>query len=154
MLKKFKDMVGIEGVKLKLEIPTEVKERDHNIKGTLYFLSKRNHTVSEIQLRLIEKYSRGRGDQKLTDEYELSTLTFERSFEIEPDIPMELDFELPLKLVKSEMDQFEGKFFIGRLATAAKYFRAVKSEFRVEAEAKVKGSLLNPFTVQDIRIKR
>ncbi|MCH2083454.1 MAG: sporulation protein [Saprospiraceae bacterium] len=153
MINKFKDMVGIEGVKIKLEIPSEVKEKDGNIIGRVIFHSKRKQQITELRIRLLEKYSRGKGEQRLSDEYELSKLYFDRPINIEADDTMELDFELPIKLVKSDMDEFEGRFLIGRLATAAKYFRSVKSEYRVEVEAKVKGILLNPFTMQEINIR-
>jgi hypothetical protein len=153
MINKFKDMVGIEGVKVKLEIPTEVQEKDGNITGSVIFHSKRKQVITEVTIRLLEKYSRGRGEQRITDEYELSRLYFDRPINIDADDTMELDFELPIKLVKSDMDEFEGRFLIGRLATAAKYFRSVKSEYRVEVEAKVKGMLLNPFTMQEITIR-
>ena len=153
MFKKLKNMVGIEGVKIKLDLPKEIHAKTGVIAGRLYFLSKQKHTVTDVSLRLIEKYSRGRGDNRLTDEYELGRLMFDRPFQIEADEPLELDFELPFELLKSDMDSFEGRLIIGKLATAAKMLRQVKSEYRIEAEAKVKGALLNPFVMEDIKIR-
>lgn len=149
MFGKVKNWLGIEGVKMELLIPEEIYESAGSVTGKLRFYSKTDQTVSAIKIRLIERYSRGRKDNKLTDEYELGEINLTESFKVPANEPLEMDFTLPFKIVKSEMDEIgEKNILSGGLVKAAKWIRNVKSIYRVEAEAKVKGVALNPFTKQ------
>jgi hypothetical protein len=47
----------------------------------------------------------------------------------------------------------ERTFLLGGIAKAAKLLNAVKSEFRIEAEAKVRGTALNPFDKKLVSVK-
>jgi len=149
MFGKVKNWLGIEGVKMELVIPEEIYESAGSVTGKLRFYSKTDQTVSSIKIRLIERYSRGRKDNRLTDEYELGEINLTDSFTVPANEPLEMDFTLPFKIVKSEMDEIgEKNILSGGFVKAAKWIRNVKSIYRVEAEAKVKGVALNPFTKQ------
>ena len=149
MFGKVKNWLGIEGVKIELVIPEEIYESAASVTGKLRFYSKTDQTVSSIKIRLIERYSRGRKDNKLTDEYELGEINLTDSFQVPANEPLEMDFTLPFKIVKSEMDEIgEKNILSGGFVKAAKWIRNVKSIYRVEAEANVKGVALNPFTKQ------
>ena len=110
--------------------------------------------VTGIKVVLIEKYSRGRSKEKLIDEYELGHTFIGRTYEVPAQEVVELEFELPFSIVKSDMEEFGNRnFLFGGIARAAKFMQAVKSEYRVEAEAKVKGVALNPFDRKSIKLK-
>lgn len=154
MLGKVKQWFGIEGVKVELVLPEEVRARDRIIEGSLQFQSMNTQTVTNIRITLFEKYSRGRGKEKLIDEYKLGEVELFDTFEVPQGEIVEIGFELPFKLVKSDMDEFGSKNFIFKgIANAAKTISAVQSFYRVEAVAKVKGTALNPFDSQYIHIK-
>jgi hypothetical protein len=154
MFGKVKKWLGIEGVKLELELPEEVWEADGVIRGKLRFYSMNPQTVTYIKVILIEKYTRGRGKEKLVDEYELGEIHLDQIIEIPEYTPVEVDFSLPFTMVKSEVDDFGGRnLLFGGIAKAARALHNVKSEYRVEAEAKVKGTALNPFDKASLRIK-
>ena len=72
MLKRVKKWLGIEGVKVELILPEEVKKIDGIVSGRIRFTSMNPQTVTSVHLKLIEKYIRGRRKQKLTDEYLLA----------------------------------------------------------------------------------
>ena len=147
MFGKVKNWLGIEGVKIELIIPEEIYESAGSVTGKLRFYTKTDQTVNSIKIKLIERYSRGRKDNKLTDEYELGEINLNESFKVTANEPLEIDFTLPFKIVKSEMDEMgEKNILSGGLVKAAKWLRNVKSIYRVEAEANVKGVALNPFT--------
>ena len=149
MFGKVKNWLGIEGVKIELIIPEEIYESAGSVTGKLRFYTKTDQTVNSIKIKLIERYSRGRKDNKLTDEYELGEINLNESFKVTANEPLEIDFTLPFKIVKSEMDEMgEKNILSGGLVKAAKWLRNVKSIYRVEAEANVKGVALNPFTKQ------
>ncbi len=154
MFGRVKKWLGIEGVKLELILPEEALEKEGVVRGILRFQSMNAQTVTEIRVTLIERYSRGRGDQKLIDEYQLGNIVFKQNFEVPANDPLAVDFELPFQIVRSDMDQFgKRNFLFGGLAKVAKMSRAVKSEYRVEAEALVKGVALNPFDRKGVVIK-
>lgn len=154
MFGKVKRWLGIEGVKLVLVLPEEVSFQDGVIDGKLRFMSMHPQTVTYIKVVLIERYSRGRGDERLTDEYELGSIELHNSFEVPPEQVLEVDFKLPFKLVKSDIEEWGARNpLFGGLVKVAKGLNRVKSEFRIEAEAQVKGTALNPFDKKTIDIR-
>lgn len=154
MIGRVKKWLGIEGVKLEIVVAPELKRKDQKVEGRLRFQSLNPQTVTSIKIVLVEKYSRGRGKEKLIDEYQLGEIHIKKSFEVPPEEIIEVPFTLPFKLVKSEMDEFGGRNFIyGGIAKAAKAIQAVRSDYRIEAEAKVKGVALSPFDKKFIKLK-
>ena len=153
MFGKVKKWLGIEGVKLELLLPEEVSARDRQITGKLRFMSMNPQTVTYIKVVLIEKYSRGRGNDKLIDEYELGNIELYEPFDVPAEEMVEIDFTLPYKLVKSDIEEWGDRNpLFGGLARMAKSMNAVRSNFRIEAEAKVKGTALNPFDKKELNI--
>ncbi len=146
MFGKVKKWLGIEGVKLELVLPEMAFELVGAVSGKIRFYSKHTQTVSSIRLVMIEKYSRGRKKERLVDEYLLGEATLDQRFTVPAEEMMEVDFTLPFQLVKSRVDEFGDKNFLtGGIVKLAKTLRNVQSEFRIEAEAKVEGTALNPF---------
>ncbi len=153
MLKKVKKWLGIEGVKLELILPENIKEAEGLIKGKIRFYSMNEQKVNYIKVSMIERFTRGRGKEKMTDEYRLGEINLEREITIPKEKPIEIDFALPFRLAKSDMDELEDKNLIfSGLVKVAKKLRGVQSRFYVEAESKVVGTALNPFDKQEIKI--
>ena len=154
MFGKVKKWLGIEGVKLDLIIPEEVAANTGVVDGKIRFMSMHPQTVTYIKLVFIERYSRGRGEEKLSDEYELGSAELNETFEVPAEEILEVDFSLPFKLVKSDMEEWGDRNpLFGGLAKLAKSINQVKSVYRIEAEAKVKGTALNPFDKKSIEVK-
>lgn len=153
MFGKVKKWLGIEGVKVELLLPEMAFEQVGAVSGQLVFHSKNEQTVTAVRLKMIEKYSRGRGQEKLVDEYELGKITLNQLIEVPADEPMAVDFTLPFQISKSSVDKFGGKNFLtGGLVSLAKKLQAVNSEYRIEAEADVDGTALNPFVKKQIKL--
>jgi len=154
MIGKVKKWLGIEGVKMELLFDEDATTQKGIVSGLIRFTSMNAQVVSRIKVVLIERYSRGRGKEKLVDEYELGSLQLEEDIEVPAGEFVEVEFNLKYKLVRSEMDELEkSNFFMSPLVKVAKRISAVKSEYRVEAEAKVKGTALNPFDRKEIIIR-
>lgn len=154
MLKKVKDWLGIEGVKLALILPEKIKEEIGEVEGVIRLFSKNEQKVSSIKVRMVERYSRGRKNEKLTDEYQLGEIQFKKAITIPAEKPLDIAFTLPYSLSKSEMDELEdSSLLIGGLIKIAKKFQGVKSEYYIQAEAKVAGTGLNPFDKQLIELE-
>jgi sporulation-control protein spo0M len=154
MIGRVKKWLGIEGVKLELVLPETMEGTDRVLQGRVRLQSLNPQVVRRIRIILIERYSRGRGKEKLVDEYELGQVQLDYRLEVLPGEVRELPFELPFELVRSGIDDFgKRNLLFSGLAKAAKAINAVGSEFRVEAEAEVEGVALNPFDKKAIAIK-
>lgn len=147
MLGKVKEWLGIEGVKLELVVPEKFSVNQGTLTGTIRLRSMRAQTVTAIRLDLIEKYSRGRDENALVDEYNLGTLTIKERFEVPAEgEPIEVPFELEFTSINSPVDDFgQRNVLFQGLAWVARKTRNAVSEYRIEAEANVKGVALNPF---------
>ncbi len=154
MLGKVKTWLGIEGVKIELLIPEKLDSTLNEVVGKIRLSSKNAQTVTSIEVNMIEKYSRGRKEEKLTDEYLMGTIKLEKEISIPAEQSVELSFTLPYKQKKSEVDKLgDNNFILGGLTKALKWFEKVSSEYRLEATAKVKGVALDPFDRVIILIK-
>ncbi len=148
-----KQWFGIEGVKVELDVPDEIIKQLGVVKGQLRFSTMKTQTVTAVKVTMIETYKRGRKEDKRIDEYQVGTVYLKEPFEIKAEEPLVLDFILPFELLKSEMDNFANKNFLTKgIAGLARMTRAVKSEFRVEVEADVDGTRLNPFDKKYVKI--
>ncbi|RMG84337.1 MAG: hypothetical protein D6714_08075 [Bacteroidetes bacterium] len=154
MFGKVKKWLGIEGVKLELVLPDYAFREVGALSGKVRFFSQTPQRVTSVKIELIERYKRGRGAEKLIDEYELGKITLAEPFDVPERTPVEVEFTLPFSLLKSEMDALEEKNILtGGLVKVAKLIQNVKSEFYVLAEAKVEGTALNPFDKKQIEMK-
>ncbi len=150
MLGKVKQWLGIEGVKLELLLPPDFDPRMGSLSGRIRLTSKHAQTVSAIKIVLVEKYSRGKDESQLVDEYELARQIVTDLIEVPAEgVPVEISFRIAFDPIPSPMDRFGDKNpLYGGLAWAAKKLRHVQSEYRLEAEAQVQGVGLNPFDKQ------
>jgi hypothetical protein len=153
MFGKVKRWLGIEGVKVTLVLPEAVLGSSGVIEGQLKFESMHTQTVESIYVTLFEKYSRGRFKNKLADLYKIGEIELATEIVVEADTPISMDFELPFTISKSEMDELGDKNIImKKIVGAAKKIKNVKSEYHIEAEARVKGTALHPFDKQIVKI--
>ena len=153
MLGKVKQYLGIEGIKINLELPGLVKLESGLIEGTIVLSTKNTQTARSIKLTLIEKYYRGRRKSKLINEFTLGYLVINEAVTVEADVPKRIPFKLNYTPQVSRMDLIERKFIVGSLAKLAKFVNGVKSEYRIEAEADVKGTALDPTCKQRVYLK-
>ena len=153
MLGKVKQWLGIEGVKLELHLPDSIPADGGSVTGTVRLSSMNDQVVRRIQIALIERYVRGRGDEQLVDEYQLGLLEIDEEIRVVAGSTVEYPFVLEYEIVRSEIDEFGSRNFLNRLlAAGARRLNKVNSSYRVEAEAQVKGVALNPFDKKIIAV--
>ena len=63
MIGKVKKWLGIEGVKLEIQVPEEWPAEETTLTGKLLLSSKNAQTVKFVKIVLIEKYMRGRRNE-------------------------------------------------------------------------------------------
>ncbi|MEP6794078.1 MAG: hypothetical protein ABJB16_07110, partial [Saprospiraceae bacterium] len=121
--------------------------------GKLRFYSMHTQKVKSVRVTLTEKYTRGRWKNKLADLYKLAEIELTEEIIVPAEETLELDFELPFTLVKSDMDHIGDKnFVLQNVVNAAKFIKNVKSEYTIEAEADIEGTALNPFDKKEVNI--
>jgi len=146
MFGKIKQFLGIEGVKMQVIVPDEVSSRTGVVQGEIEFSTMNTQRISYITVKLIESYTQGRRKDKRTQEFVLGETMIDDAFMIYPEEDVVVEFELPYKKVQSNIDAMVDRGGIkGSLAKLAKTARGARSEFRIEAEAKVAGTALSPF---------
>jgi sporulation-control protein spo0M len=153
MFGKVKRWLGIEGVKIELVLPDQVSGSSGVVEGKIRFLSMHTQKVKSVKVTLTEKYTRGRWKNRLTDLYKLAEIELVEDIIVPADEPLEVDFELPFTLVKSDMDEIGDKNIVfQKVVDTAKFLKNVKSEYTIEAEAEVEGTALSPFDKQELNI--
>lgn len=153
MFGKMKRWFGIEGVKIELIVPEEVSLKVGVVKGELLIGTMHTQTVSAVKIRMIETYKRGRKEDMRIDDYEIGSLFLDEAMEVEGENPLMIEFVLPFEVLKSEIDEFANKnFFAKGIANLAKRTRNVQSTYRIEVEAYVAGTKLNPFDKKTIKL--
>jgi hypothetical protein len=154
MFGKMKRWFGIEGVKVELQIPESINKKLGVVRGQLVFTTMQPQTVNFVKVVMIETYKRGRKQEKRIDDYEVGKIYLDAELDIQPEEPLVIDFELPFEMIKSEIDEFGDKNFLTKgIVNIAKRSRGVKSIFRIEVEADVKGTRLNPFDKKEIKLR-
>lgn len=153
MFGKVKRWLGIEGVKLELELPEKISRETGFLTGNLNIISMHREVVTLLKVSLIETYTRGRGKEKRIDDYELGSITQEKEIVIPPNEVISIPFKLPFDFRFSEIDALQEKnVFLKGVAKTAKWIYNAKSKYIVRAEAKVYGTALHPFDEKEIQI--
>ncbi|MEM9885682.1 MAG: sporulation protein [Bacteroidota bacterium] len=153
MFGRVKRYLGIEGVKVEVEVPEKVRISQGQIEGKVRFLSMNEQSVTSVKVKLFERYSRGRGEEKKIDEYTLGEIEMQTNLQVTPDEAVEIEFILPFSVVRSEVDDFAAKNLLFKgIAKAAKKIYAAQSDYYLLAEAKVKGTALPPFCREKINL--
>lgn len=151
MIGKVKKWFGIEGLKIAVELEESYDREDQKVHGLIILQAKEVETVESIRIKLVEKYSRGRGKSRLIDEYTMADELFTTTYEVEANSDFEIPFEINYQEMVSNMDEIERKNFLFKgIISLAKFARKASSIYRIEIEAKVKGTKFSPFVSQEI----
>jgi len=152
MIGKVKKWFGIEGLKIAVELEDKYSRYDQKVRGLIILQAKEEEVVESIRIKLIEKYSRGRGKNRLIDEYTMADELFTKTYQVEANSDFEIPFEISYQEMVSNMDEIERKNFLFKGVIAlAKFARNANSIYRVEIEAKVSGTKFSPFVSQEIQ---
>ena len=144
MLKKIKNFLGIEGVKIELLVEDKFVLENKCLEGEIRFTSQSDQYIEMIHIRLIEKYRRGRGEALLINEYVLGETLIPLDLSISRTETRLVSFSLHYDLLSSEMDEIQKSYTAKPFVWLAKKVKNVKSEFRLEATAEIKGTKLQP----------
>lgn len=154
MFGKVKQWFGIEGLKLKVDLADEYDLDEGRLQGELLLTSMRPQRITFLQVRLKERYARGRGGNRKVDTYLLGKWSYDKTFDINKENSGLLKFDLPYEVLKSNMDEMVDSKNPLRsgLARVARRFKAVESTYFIEVEAVVEGTKVNPIKEFEVNI--
>ncbi|MEL6810286.1 MAG: sporulation protein [Bacteroidota bacterium] len=153
IFKKFKDKLGIGGVKVELKVPGQISKDNGIVEGTVVLTTKSEQEVIDITVQLLEEFTTGRGDDKEEKEFELGEVKIPAGFSIAPGETKEVPFSLPFTLVKSNADDLkEMGGALGTLGKLGKFANNEKSSYFVDAEADVKSAALDPSDKKEVKL--
>jgi len=150
---KIKQGLGIGTLKVELQVPGQVDKTSGTLQGQAVLSAKSDQQVKSIELKLVEKYSTGRGEEQKTREFELGKLALNDAFAIKQDETKTIPFTLSFTFLRSSNQSLaEEKGALGALGKAAVFARNERSEFEVRAEVKLEGTVLNPSATEPIQL--
>ena len=154
MIDRFKKVLGIEGVKVRLKLNSPYRKTERYIDGVVILESKTDALVNHIQIQLVEKYERGRKDSKRVNDYIIGNLEMSDKVIVTKDEEVEIPFKLDFILAESPMDSVakDGVIYKG-MVSFAKFLKGVKSSYSVHAKVKTKGTKLDAVYSEDIVLK-
>lgn len=146
MIRKVKDWLGIEGVKIELEVPETFTLKNGSLSGSYKISSLSDQFVVGVKLILKEKYTRGRRKSKLIDEFVIGESEMVVNQSIDKENVIVNSFELNFNAIQSPMDRFGDKNPIySGLSSIAKLLKNAKSKYYLIGEVTVKGNKLQPY---------
>lgn len=154
ILAKVKNVLGIGGVKLELTVPTELSRSEGIIQGSMVLTSGSNQQVNSVEIKLEEKWSTGRGEEKTEKTFTLGQQKLSDNFIITAGESKRFEFALPYEMIDSENDRMKGAGGVQKaLGSVGSFLDAEKSEYTFSAVADVKGVLLIPSKHVNIKFK-
>ncbi|WP_074408116.1 MULTISPECIES: sporulation protein [Aquimarina] len=152
-LNKVKSKLGIGGVKVELQIPGQVSKESEQVEGKVVLTTKSEQEIVEVEIKLVEEFTIGRGDDKSKESFDLGMVKFSDTYSIKPGEVKEIPFVLPFKLLKSNADSLAEKGgALGALGKVSKFTSNEKSKYMVEANVDVKAAILDPSDEKDIKL--
>lgn len=153
IFQNIKNKLGIGGVKIAIEVPAEISKEAGVVQGKFTLTTKSDQEISGMKVSLVEKYTTGRGDDKITKEFTLGSQKFEVPFEIKTGETQVYDFDFPFNILKSKNDALTDKggalVAIGKLG---KFSKNEKSEYVVDVSVDVKSAALDPTEEVDVQL--
>lgn len=152
-LQTIKNKLGIGGVKIAIQAPGQASKTEGKVEGKLILTSKSDQEVVSIEIKMVEDYTTGRGDDKKTKTLTLGETHVRQGFSIRAGETKEIAFSLPFSVLKSDSDVLKEKGgALGALGKMSSFANNEKSEYFIEASVDVKSAALDPSERKEIRL--
>ncbi len=152
MIDRVKNWLGIEGVKIQLDVPAVIDGKSQILYGIVNFTTMKEQHIESISFSLIETYTRGRRKDKRIDDHLLAREVRKVDILIKENSSFAYPFELPFVRYESNVETLSRKTLLKPLTKAMKFMHGAKSEFHISVSVVVKGNKLQPFVKQEISI--
>ena len=148
-----KNKLGIGGVKISINVPGQISIEGGKVAGKFTLTSKSDQEISEMEVKLIEKYTTGRGEDKTTNEFTLGNQKFNKMITIKSGNSLEHAFDFDFNMLKSNNDELAAKGgLVGGIGKLGKFASNEKSEYWVSVDVDVKAAVLDPSEEVNIKL--
>ena len=143
---KVKKVLGIGGVKMKVEMPlVQFQKGSGEVSGKITLTTQTDQFIKDITVKVSEDWTTGRGDEKQTKTFTLGEVTVAQGFDIKAGETKEYSFKCPYQNIKSENDSLkEGGSVQKTLGKLGAFMDVEKSKYEVVVHCDVKGVLMSP----------
>lgn len=153
IIQTIKNKLGIGGVKVNLQAPAQVSKTDLKAAGTITLTTKSEQAIVSITVKVIEEYTKGRGDDKTTKEFTLGSLSLPANFTIKSGETKSIPYSIDFELLKSSNDELKEKGgAMGAVGSLAKFANNEKSAYFVSVEVDVKSAVLDPSDKKEFKL--
>lgn len=155
MIRNIKNWLGIEGVKIKVEMPPEINLGQSQLKGVLVLSSLSDQKIKSTKVQVIERFQRGTGQRKRTTDFSLAQLTNSHTIELSAEGLYYRPFCLDLNWPESEVDQWQKQNKVNNyLGVLAKRWQGVESRYFLEVNLEVSKTKLQPYLITELPVNR
>ena len=152
-LRTIKNKLGIGGVKVKLQVPGQIAKDNREAEGKIILTSKSEQEIVDIEVKFLEEYTTGRGDDEQTKELELGAVKLPGGFTIAAGETKEVSFTVPFEIIKSNADELKEKGgALGAIGKLGKFANNEKSSYFIEADVDVKSAALDPSDKKEVKL--
>ena len=153
MTRNIKNWLGIEGVKIGVELPSEIDFGQNSLKGVLVLSSLSHQKILSTKIQVKESYTRGSGGRRRTTDYFLGSWSNSQSVKLSPDDSYYRPFSLDLSWPESQVDNWQKQNRLNNyLGKLAKRWQGVESRFLLEVNLEVSKTKLQPYLVTELQV--
>jgi sporulation-control protein spo0M len=154
-LDKIKNTFNIGGVKLELQMDTNIQKSAGEVSGKIVFTAQSDKKIKKINLELLEEWKIDRqNEEPISKSFILGNKDLNESFEMKAGDIKILDFTLPFQFVNSENDTVKDMGgAVSLLGKAGALIDHEKSIFTFTASADIEGTAFGPNDVKIVYIK-
>jgi hypothetical protein len=148
---KVKQFFGAGTVKVEIVTSETFVIDERLIKGSLTITGKSDQLITDIEIKLEESFTIGKGEDKKTKNFTWGEMKLP-GFEIKADEVKNIPFELPFDYSKSKNEEMTDKGgIVGGLGKVSSFMDGEKSTYKLVATADVKGAAFDPNDVKILK---
>jgi hypothetical protein len=151
-LQKVKQVLGIVGVKVEMQVDDTFSKTGSTIQGKVIITSKSDQQILSVEVGFEEVWRFGKGDDETIKTFDLGEWKSEEVFDIKTGETRVFPFTLNYSMIKSENDRMMESSKVGKaLGGLGKMMDGEKSNFWLKAMADVKGAAFDPNCVKEMK---
>lgn len=152
MFAKLKQFVGMVGITVELEIPSNLPLDATSLTGKVRVIAKQDQHITKVQVTMKQVHREGTGEKQTVNEFEIGEIIItNQPFDIKTGETKEYPFTLSFTRRKtSDQRLAESGGVLGVLGKMGKMMDNERDNFWVTAMADVKGAALDPNATKEI----
>jgi hypothetical protein len=146
MFSKLKQFVGMVGITVELDIPSNLPKDASSLTGTVRIIAKQDQHITKVAVNMKQTHTEGSGEKRVSHDYALGeNIITNQAFDIKAGETKEYPFTLAFTRRKSSDQRMaESGGVLGALGKLSVMADNEQDQFWINAMADVKGAALDP----------